>query len=490
MPPARPTTAESTTTPKRSRRPRTAASPPLSPKTNVPTRLSPRISVGSNPCGTSIADKHVRSATGAHRRLLLTVIGLRWMDALDAIMAQLEDLYRDVHAHPELSMQERRTAAKAAERLQAAGYDVTTGLGGTGVVGVLANGEGPSVMLRADMDALPVREATGLPYASTATATDPDGSEVPVMHACGHDMHVTWLAGFAALLADGRDAWQGTVLAVFQPAEETAQGARAMIDDGLFDRFPKPQVILGQHVMPAPAGMIGYRPGATQAAADSLEGGLFGRGAHGSMPESSVDPVVMAAATVLRLQTIVSREIAASQAAVVTIGALQSGTKDNVIPDDALLKLNVRTFDEQVRAHVLDAIKRIVDAEATASGAPRAPRIKMTEHYPLTVNAPDRTRRVVAALRAQFGHDRVHELAAPISASEDFGSFGTEWGVPSVFWYVGGTDAEMYRAAEQAGRVAQDVPTNHNARFAPVIHPTLETGVQAITVVALDALAS
>jgi amidohydrolase len=407
---------------------------------------------------------------------------------LDAIMGGLEDLYRDVHQHPELSMQEHGTAAKAAERLEAAGYAVTTGVGGTGVVGVLRNGDGPTVMLRADMDALPVREATGLPYASTATATDPAGSEVPVMHACGHDMHVTWLAGATALLAGTRDAWQGTLLAVFQPAEETAQGARAMIDDGLFDRFPKPDVILGQHVMPAPAGAIGYRPGTTQAAADSLEVRLFGRGAHGSMPESSVDPVVMAAATVLRLQTIVSREVAASQAAVVTVGALQAGTKDNVIPDEALLKLNVRTFDEQVRTRVLDAIRRIVEAEATASGAPRPPEISTTEHYPLTVNDPDRTARVAAALRRVFGDDRVHELAVPVSASEDFGSFGTEWGVPSVFWYIGGTDADLYRKAEQAGRVAQDIPTNHNPAFAPVIHPTIETGVQAITAAALDAL--
>jgi amidohydrolase len=407
---------------------------------------------------------------------------------LDDIMADLEDFYRDVHQHPELSMQERRTAGKAAERLQAAGYEVTTGVGGTGVVGLLANGDGPAVMLRADMDALPVREATGLPYASTATATDPEGNEVPVMHACGHDMHVTWLAGVTDLLAGARDAWHGTVLAVFQPAEETAQGAQAMIDDGLFERFPKPRVILGQHVMPAPAGTIGLRPGTTQAAADSLEVRLFGRGAHGSMPESSVDPVVMAAATVLRLQTIVSREVAAAQAAVVTIGALQAGTKDNVIPDEALLKLNVRTFDEQVRTHVLDAIRRIVEAEATASGAPRAPEITMTEHYPLTVNDPDATARVAAALSGRFGEDRVHQLAAPVSASEDFGSFGTEWGVPSVFWYVGGTDPGLYRKAAEAGRVAQDVPTNHNAKFAPVLHPTLETGVEAMATAALDAL--
>ena len=407
---------------------------------------------------------------------------------LAAIAPGLEELYRDIHQHPELSMQERRTAGTAAERLRSSGYDVTTGVGGTGVVGLLRNGDGPTVMLRADMDALPIAEATGLAYASTTTATDADGNEVPVMHACGHDMHVAWLAGVTELLAGARDAWRGTVLAVFQPGEEIAAGAQAMIDDGLFDRFPKPEVILGQHVMPAPAGDIGLRPGTTQAAADSLEVRMFGRGAHGSMPESSVDPVVMAAATVLRLQTVVSREIAPSQAAVVTVGALQAGTKDNVIPDEAVLKINVRTFDEQVRSRVLDAIRRIVEAEATASGAPRAPEITTTEHYPLTVNDPDRTARVAAALRAQFGEDRVHDLASPYSASEDFGSFGTEWGVPSVFWYVGGTDAALYREAEQAGRVAEDIPTNHNPRFAPVIHPTLETGVEAMTTAALDAL--
>ena len=407
---------------------------------------------------------------------------------LGALLGGLEDLYRDIHRHPELSLQEHRTAAKAAAQIERAGFEVTEGVGGTGVVGVLANGDGPTVMLRADMDGLPVKEATGLPYASAVTATDPAGTEVPVMHACGHDMHVTWLAGATALLARHRDAWGGTVVAIFQPAEETAQGAQAMIEDGLFERFPKPEVILGQHVMPGPAGQIGYRSGTTQAAADSLDVALFGRGAHGSMPESSVDPVVMAAATVLRLQTIVSREVAPTQAAVVTVGALQAGTKDYVIPDEALLKINVRTFDDAVRARVLAAIERIVNAEAAAAGAPRAPRIDHTEHYPLTVNDPQQTSRIVGALRAHFGDDRVTELAAPFSASEDFGSFGAQWGVPSVFWYVGGTDPELYRAAVQAGRVAQDVPTNHNARFAPVIHPTLETGVQTLIAAALSYL--
>jgi amidohydrolase len=411
------------------------------------------------------------------------------LGTLEDMLPELAEIYRDIHAHPELSMQEQRTADLAAKNLKRAGYDVTTGVGGTGVVGLLRNGEGPTVMLRADMDALPVKEATGLPYASTATATDGDGNDVPVMHACGHDMHVTWLIGATRLLAGARDSWQGTLLAIFQPAEETAQGAQAMIDDGLFDRFPKPHVILGQHVMPPPAGQISYRAGTTQAAADSLEVRLFGRGAHGSMPESSVDPVVMAAATVMRLQTIVSREVAASQAAVVTIGALQAGTKDNVIPDEALLKINVRSFEEGVRRRVLDSIERIVQAEAEASGAPKAPQITTTEHYPLTTNDPAATDRVASALRAHFGDDRVVELAAPVSASEDFGSFGTEWGVPSVFWYVGGTDPDKYHKAEQAGRVADDIPTNHNPAFAPVIDPTLATGVEAITAAALNDLA-
>jgi hippurate hydrolase len=412
----------------------------------------------------------------------------RILGGLEELLPGLRDVYRDIHSHPELSMQERRTAGLAAAHLTDAGFAVTTDVGRTGVVGLLGNGDGPTVMLRADMDALPVKEATGLPYASTATATDADGNQVPVMHACGHDMHVTWLIGATSLLARARDAWQGSVLAIFQPAEETAQGAQAMIDDGLFDRFPKPLVVLGQHVMPGPAGEISYRAGTTQAAADSLEIRLFGRGAHGSMPESSVDPVVMAAATVMRLQTIVSREVAATQAAVVTVGALQAGTKDNVIPDEALLKVNVRSFAEDVRARVLDAIRRIVMAEAEASGAPRPPEITTTEHYPLTTNDPDATARVAAALRAHFGDDHVHALATPVSASEDFGSFGSEWEVPSVFWYVGGTDPGQYRRAEQAGRVADDIPTNHNPKFAPVIDPTLATGVQAMTTAALDAL--
>jgi amidohydrolase len=396
-----------------------------------------------------------------------------------AMLEDLEELYKDVHRHPELSMQEERTAALAAERLQTAGFEVTAGVGRTGVVGLLRNGDGPTVMLRADMDALPVQEQTGLDYAS-----ETDG----VMHACGHDMHVVWLAGAAAQLSAARGGWRGTLMAVFQPAEETAAGAQAMIDDGLFERFPKPDVVLGQHVMPAPAGSIGTRSGVITSAADSFEIRMFGRGAHGSMPEASIDPVVMAAATVLRLQTIVSREIAAAQSAVVTVGALQAGTKENVIPDEAIIKLNVRTFDEGVRTHVLDAIKRIVEAEAQASGAPRPPEITPLDRYQLVRNDPDAAARLRAAFRTHFGDERVIDIP-PISASEDFGSFGSEWQAPSVFWTVGGTDPDTYRKAKEAGRLSE-LPTNHNPRFAPVIHPTLETGVETLLAAACAWLAA
>jgi amidohydrolase len=401
---------------------------------------------------------------------------------LGDLLPGLQSLYEDLHAHPELSMQETRTAGLAAERLRAAGYDVTPGIGNTGVVGLLHNGEGPVVMLRADMDALPVQEATGLPYASKVTATDSAGNTVPVMHACGHDMHVTWLAGAATLFARSRDAWKGTLMAVFQPAEETAAGAQAMIDDGLFQRFPKPDVVLGQHVMSLPAGIVAGRTGVTTSAADSLQIRLFGRGAHGSMPEASIDPVVMAAATVLRLQGIVSREVAANDAAVVTIGVLQAGSKENVIPDEAIIKLNVRTFDEGVRTRVLAAIERIVNAEAAASGAPKKPEITPLDRYSLVTNDPEATRRVHDAFRQHFPADRVHETQ-PTTASEDFGSFGAEWGAPSVFWFVGGIDPDTYAKAKRDGKLGE-IPTNHNPRFAPVIDPTLKTGVETLVVAA------
>jgi amidohydrolase len=412
------------------------------------------------------------------------------LGGLDEITAWLEDLYRDLHLHPELSNQEHRTAEKAADRLKEAGFEVTTGVGGTGVVAVLRNGAGPTVMLRADMDALPVKEATGLPYASTVTATSADGEQVPVAHACGHDMHVTWLVGASDLLAKSKDAWSGTVIALFQPAEELGTGAQGMIDDKLFERFPKPDVILGQHVMPPPAGQISYRPGVTQSEEDNINVRMIGRGGHGAWPESTVDPIVMAASAVLRLQTIVSREVAAFEPVVVTVGALQAGSKGNVIPDEALLKVNVRTFDEAVRSRVLSAIERIVNAEATAAGAPTPPDIQYFEHFALTVNDRQVAERVGGAFSAYFGAEHVTELTDPLPVSEDFGLFGSESGVPSLFWYVGGTDPELYERAEKAGRIAEDVPTNHSSKFAPVMHPTLETGIETLVVASLSYLGS
>ena len=398
---------------------------------------------------------------------------------LDGLLPRLEALYKDVHSHPELSMQETRTAGLAADWLRAAGYEVTAGVGKTGVVGLLRNGDGPTVMLRADMDALPVEEATGLPYASKTTAINREGETVPVSHMCGHDMHVTWLAGATKLLAEARTTWRGTVMAVFQPGEETAEGAQAMIGDGLFKRFAKPDVVLGQHVMVGPSGTVAARAGAITSAADSLQIRLFGRGAHGSMPQASIDPVVMAAA-VMRLQTIVSREVAAAEAAVVTVGALQAGTKENVIPDEAVIKLNVRTFDAGVRKRVLAAIERIVNAEAAASAAPRTPEITTLDYYPLNLNDPDASKRVADAFRKHFGTDRVRETG-PAPASEDFGSFGSEWHSPSVFWFVGGTDPELYVKAQAANRL-NELPVNHSPKFAPVIHPTLRTGVETLIV--------
>jgi hippurate hydrolase len=397
---------------------------------------------------------------------------------LKVLLPKLEAFYADVHSHPELSMQETRTSALAADQLRASGYEVTTRVGKTGVVGLLKNGAGPTVMLRADMDALPVEEATGLPYASKVKG---------VMHACGHDMHVTWLVGAARLLAEARDAWHGTVMAVFQPAEETAEGAKAMIDDGLFTRFPKPDVILGQHVMVGSAGDIGGRTGTITSAADSLQIRLFGRGAHGSMPQASIDPVVMAASTVMRLQTIVSRELSPNEAAVVTIGSLQAGTKENVIPEEAVIKLNVRTYDPGVRKRVLAAIERIVNAECAASGAPKPPEFTTLDSYPMGLNDAGASQRIVDAFRQHFPAVRVKQTG-PTSASEDFGSFGAQWHVPAVFWFVGGTDPATYAKAKAAGEVNK-LPSNHSPFFAPVLHPTLETGVQAMVVGALAWLA-
>lgn len=396
----------------------------------------------------------------------------------EELLAELRKIYEDLHAHPELSMQEHRTAKIAARWLEAEGYAVTEGVGGTGVVGLLENGEGPTVLLRADMDGLPVKEMTGLPYASRQTGIDRFGQSVPVAHACGHDMHVTWLMGVARILAKHREGWRGTAMLVFQPGEEIGRGARAMIDDGMLERFPRPDVVLGQHVMPLPAGRIGYRAGTFFSAGDSWEITLHGRGAHGSMPERSVDPVVLAAAVVMRLQTVVAREIGTREEAVLTVGALNAGIAENVIPEKATLRLNIRTFEPAVRDRVLAAVRRIVEGEAAASGCPRPPTFETISEFPLTRNDEGATKKAMDAIGRRLGEELLDEVA-PSTASEDFSLFATAWGVPSTFWMVGGTDPAIHRAAQEAGRLA-DLPVNHSPDFAPVQDPTLRVGIEAM----------
>ncbi|MFC0114437.1 amidohydrolase [Kibdelosporangium aridum] len=384
----------------------------------------------------------------------------------------LADFYRDLHEHPELSEHEHRTAERIAQALVPLGYEVTTGVGGTGVVALLHKGDGPTVMLRADMDALPVEEKTGLPYAS----------KVPgVMHACGHDMHVTCLVGAARELVE--DLWSGTLMLVFQPAEEIAKGARAMVADGLFDRFGKPDIVLGQHVGPLPAGMLGYGTGPIMAGADSVQVTLHGRGGHGSRPETTVDPILMAANVVTRLQGIVSREVPPGETAVVTVGRLHAGTKDNIIPDSAELGINMRTYTKQTHDLVRGAIERIIRAEAAASGAAKDPEFDWNDSAPVLVSDPAATTKTVAEFTQKFGADKVMTMPL-ITGSEDVGIFGEAAGVPTVFWFWGGLEFEVVVEAFQRGGL-EALPSNHSSVFAPVLEPTLTTGVQALRVAAL-----
>ncbi|GAB3801789.1 amidohydrolase [Humibacter antri] len=401
----------------------------------------------------------------------------------------LEATYKDLHRHPELSYQEHRTAKIAADGLRDLGIEVIVGVGRTGVVGVLKNGDGPVVLLRADMDALPVAEETGLDYASAERGVDPDGNEVSVMHACGHDVHVTCLLGAAEVLAGSRPQWRGTVVFLFQPAEELGSGALEMIADGLYDRVPRPDIVLGQHVAPAPAGMVGAHAGPAFAATDDLLVTLHGKGGHGSRPESTVDPVVMAAATVLRLQTIVSREVAGGQTAVVTVGTMHAGTKVNIIPPDATLGINIRTYDTAVRDRVVASVRRIAEAEAAASGAERDPDVTVTDSFPLLHNDEEATARTMDAFRAALGAERVLDPGA-VTGSEDVGALATAAQAPIVYWLLGGMDPRLFTTALANGTTDADVPSNHSPHFAPLIHPTLETGVQALVVAAREWLDS
>ncbi|MEU6355478.1 amidohydrolase [Streptomyces sp. NPDC047072] len=385
----------------------------------------------------------------------------------------LEDFYRDLHRHPELAFQEHRTAARLAARLRAAGFEVAEGVGRTGVVGVLANGDGPVVWLRGDMDALPVQEATGLPYASTV-----DG----VMHACGHDVHVTWLAGAAEALAAGRAVWSGTLVVVGQPAEEAGGGAGAMVADGVHERFPRPDALFGQHVAPGLAGFFPHTPGLTMSASDDIEVVVHGVGGHGSRPESTVDPVVTAAYIVTRLQSVVSREVAAKDSAVVTVGQFHAGTKSNVIPAEARLSLNLRTQEPHVRERVLAAIRRVVEGECLAAGCPVPPEVLLTPGYPNTVNDAALDEEIAAVHRQLFGDFTVFDFG-PAMGSEDFSLLAPE-GVPYDYWYVTSTPAAVWDAApgEELAEKLANVPGNHSALFAPdlsVLLPGVRTLVSA-----------
>ncbi|RSS56746.1 amidohydrolase [Streptomyces sp. WAC01280] len=387
--------------------------------------------------------------------------------------AALEEFYWDLHRHPELAFQEHRTAARLAARLRVTGYDVTEGVGRTGVVGVLANGDGPVVWLRGDMDALPVHEATGLEYASTV-----DG----VMHACGHDLHVTWLAGAAEALAAARDTWSGTLVVIGQPAEESGGGASAMVADGLHTRFPRPDVLLGQHVTPGLAGFYPHTPGLTMSASDDIDVVVHGVGGHGSRPESTVDPIVTAAYIVTRLQTVVSREVAAAHSVVLTVGQFHAGTKHNIIPAEARLSLNLRTQDPQVRHRVVGAVRRIVAGECRTAGCSVPPEVTLRPGYPNTVNDAALDGQIAAVHRELFGAETVFDFG-PAMGSEDF-SLLAPAGVPYDYWYVTSTPAVVWEAApgtDLAEKIGE-VPGNHSPLFAPdpsVLVPGARTLVSA-----------
>ncbi len=393
---------------------------------------------------------------------------------VDAVYPESYGVYVELHKNPELSGHETQTAQKMAERLRASGYEVTEHVGGTGIVAVLKNGGGPTVMLRTEMDALPVEEKTGLSYASKVHAKDDAGQDVAVMHACGHDLHMASVLGTAAIMARDKKAWHGTLMIEGQPAEETISGAKAMIADGLFTRFPKPDFALAMHVgNRQAAGTVGITPGAYNTNADSLRVTIYGRGGHGAAPQTTIDPIVIAARTILTLQTIAAREVKPGQLAIVTVGYIRAGTKNNIIPDQAELGLTVRTNRPEVRQQVLSAIDRMVKAEAEAAGAPKAPLIERYEFTDLVYNDPALADRLKPALEAALGKDRV-VAAEPITASEDF-SFYLAQGVPGFYLSLGGADPEKFADP----KVAESLPSNHSSRFAPDVDPALRTGIAA-----------
>ena len=407
--------------------------------------------------------------------------------ALDALYPSLDALYIDLHQNPELSLHEERTAAKMAARLRDLGFEVTEHVGGYGVVGVLKNGPGATVLVRTDMDALPLKEATGLRYASTVVVRSDAGESVPVMHACGHDIHMASWIGAATLLAHSRDRWHGTLVFVGQPAEEVLQGAEAMVHDGLWERFPRPDFALAIHdTNVLPAGQIGVIAGPAFAASNAVDITFYGKGGHGAYPHQAIDPLVIAARTVVTLQTIVAREVNPFDPAVVTVGTFHAGSKRNVIADEAKIQLTVRSYKPEVQKQLLRAIERIAKAESAAAGAPREPSVTVDpkEASDVVLNDPALAARLESALRSAIGDANVVR-GTPAGGSEDFSVFGRVAGVPSVMLRIGAIEPGEFAAAKAAGKTA---PGLHSALFAPDREPTIRTGVAAFTVSVLELL--
>jgi amidohydrolase len=394
---------------------------------------------------------------------------------VESVYPDAHALYVDLHQNPELSSHEVQTAAKLAGRLRGLGYEVTEQVGGTGVVAILKNGAGPTVMLRTELDALPVEEKTGLSYASKVRTKDDAGHDVAVMHACGHDLHMAAILGTAAIMAHSKSTWHGTLMLIGQPAEETIGGAKGMLDDGLLKRFPKPDAAVAMHVgNTLLAGQVGIVPGIYNTNADSLRITIYGKGGHGSAPHTAIDPIVIAARTILALQTIASREVKPGDMAVVTVGYIQAGTKNNIIPDQAELGLTVRTNKAEVRKQVLAAIDRITKAEAEAAGAPRAPSVEHYEGTDLVYNDPALAQRLRGTLESALGKGNV-VMEEPITASEDF-SYFVEQGIPGFYFSLGGADPEKFAQAKAEGT---RLPSNHSPLFAPDVDPALRTGIAA-----------
>ena len=402
--------------------------------------------------------------------------------SVDAIYPDIEKLYIDLHRNPELAFHEQRTAAELASRVKALGYEVTTGVGGTGVVAILKNGPGPVVMLRTELDALPIEEKTGLPFASTVKTRNDAGEIVPVGHMCGHDLHMAAWVGTAELMVQDKARWHGTLMLVGQPAEEIVSGANSMLKDGLFTRFPKPDVVLGVHDESSlPSGVVGYHANAFRAAANSVDITVFGKGGHGAYPQATIDPVVLSARIVLALQTIVSRENNPSDPAVVTVGSIHGGTAWNIIPDQVKLQLTVRSFNAETQKKLLAAIAREARGEAIAANAPKEPLIEVKNGTDPVVNDPELTQRVVAVARAELGESNVVEMPAQMG-SEDFSQYGLA-GVRSVLLHIGAVDPARLEAARKSGI---PVPGVHTPLWAPEREPTLKAAISVETAILLD----